>query len=288
MTRPCLGPLETSEAIAFAMPPGATDTHFHIIGTPPAHPFTPERVYTPPPAPVSACREMHGRLGIERAVIVTPSCHGTHNEITLEAIEAYGPQNARGICVVPPDVSDAALERLNGGGVRGLRLNVLFGGGVGLDAFRSLAPRAKELGWHVQLLIDVSENLAEIEADIRAIGIDVVVDHMGHLPAGKGTTDPGFQRLLGLVSDGLAWAKLSGCDRIATDAPLYEDAIPFAHALLDAGPDRMVWGTDWPHVSKFEIMPDDGILLNRLAVYAPDEELRKRVLVDNPARLYGF
>lgn len=288
MTRPCLGALGTSAPLEFEMPAGAVDTHFHIIGSPPNYPFTAERAYTPPPAPVSAVKDMHRRLGIGRAVIVTPSCHGTDNKITLEAIQEYGPDKACGICVVPPDVSDAELETLNAGGVRGLRLNVLFGGGVGLDAFRKLAPRAKELGWHVQLLIDVSQSLAEIEADVRAVGVDIVVDHMGHMAVEKGLDDPGFQLLLTLVKDGLAWAKLSGCDRTSTKAPAYEDAAPFAQALIDAGPDRMVWGTDWPHVSKFEIVPDDGVLLNRLAAYAPDAAVRNSILVDNAVRLYGF
>lgn len=287
MTFACLGPLPAFTAVAFAVPPGATDTHSHVIGVPPDHPFVPERSYTPPEAPLSAYRAMHAALGIERAVIVTPSVHGTDNRITLQAIAGYGP-NARGIAVVAPDISDEDLAALDRGGIRGLRLNVLFGGGVGLEAFRQLAPRVVPLGWHVQLLIDVRRNLAGLAGAIRDCGVPVVVDHMGHLPAEGALTDPGFNLMLDLVREGLAWVKLSGCDRISEQHPDYRDAIPVAQALIEAGPDRMVWGTDWPHVSKARNMPDTGVLMNRLADYAPDADLRRAILVDNPARLYGF
>jgi predicted TIM-barrel fold metal-dependent hydrolase len=287
VTFACLGPFKTFTAAGFEMPEGATDTHSHVIGLPPDYPFVPERSYTPPEAPLSAYKAMHAALGIDRAVIVTPSVHGTDNRITLEAIAGYGPE-ARGIAVVDEDITDAELDALNAGGIRGVRLNVLFGGGVGLQAFRSLAPRVAELGWHVQLLIDVSRDLAALETDIRALGVPVVVDHMGHMPAAQALDDTGFALLLDLVREGLAWVKLSGCDRTSNAHPEYREAIPVARALIDAAPERMLWGTDWPHVSKAEAMPDTGILLARLADYAPDPDLRRAILVDNPARLYGF
>lgn len=287
MTFPCLGPDTAPVPIAFEMPAGATDTHAHVIGLPPEYPFVEDRSYTPPEATVAAYKAMHSALGIERAVLVTVSVHGTDNRTTLQGIAAYGP-NARGIAVVDPDVSDAELARLHAGGIRGVRLNVLFGGGVGLHAFSSLAPRVAELGWHVQLLIDVSTVLADLAPEIRRLGVPVVVDHMGHMPAARALGDPGFQLLLELVREGIAWVKLSGCDRVSTAWPEFADATPMAQALIAAGPERMVWGTDWPHVSKKGDMPNDGILLNRLADYAPDPALRKAILVDNPAVLYGF
>ena len=287
MTFACLGPLPTYSPLDFDMPAGATDTHSHVIGVPPAYPFVPERSYTPPEAPLAAYRAMHAALGIERAVIVTPSVHGTDNRITLEAIAGYGP-GARGVAVVAPEISDADLAGLHDGGIRGLRLNVLFGGGVGLAAFQSLAPRIAPMGWHVQLLIDVSRDLAEMADLIRSAEVPVVIDHMGHMPAGQALRDPGFQLMLDLVREGHVWVKLSGCDRISDRHPNYDDAVPVAQALIAAGPGRMVWGTDWPHVAKRADMPDTGVLLNRLAVYAPDPALRRAILVDNPARLYGF
>ena len=287
MTFDCLGPSDRFSPVTFDVPAGATDTHSHVIGVPPAYPFVQDRSYTPPEASLSAYTAMHRALGIERAVIVTPSVHGTDNRITVEAIAEYGP-NARGIAVVPADVSDAELRDLHAGGIRGIRLNVLFGGGVGLRAFRQLARRILPMGWHIQLLIDVSRDLEELAADIRNANIPVVVDHMGHMPATRAMGDPGFKLLLDLVREGLAWVKLSGCDRISDQPPDYPDAVPVAQALIEAGPQRMIWGTDWPHVAKTDHMPDTGALLNRLAVYAPDPAVRRAILVDNPSRLYGF
>lgn len=287
MTIPCLGPIPDLAKPRFQMPAGATDTHSHVIGLPPEYPFVPERSYTPPEAPLSAYRAMHQALGIERAVIVTPSVHGTDNRITIEAIAGYGP-NARGIAVVDPDIPDADLTQLHYGGIRGVRLNVLFGGGVGLQAFEALAPRIRGLGWHIQLLIDVSRDMAQIAPLIRASGIPVVVDHMGHMPVEKGLEDPGFKMFLALVRDGLAWAKLSGNYRISTQRPHFPDAIPFAKALIEACPQHMVWGTDWPHVAQTDNMPDTTDLLNALDDYAPDPEMKRLILVENPATLYGF
>lgn len=287
MTFACLGPDPQIAPVAFDMPKGATDTHAHVIGLPPDYPFVENRSYTPPEAPLAAYKAMHTALGIERAVLVTVSVHGTDNRTTLEGIAGYGP-NARGIAVVDADVTDSELQRLHDGGIRGLRLNVLFGGGVGLQAFPPLAARIRDLGWHIQLLIDVSENLDGLAGYIRTMGVTVVVDHMGHMAVEKGLDHPGFRLLRDLVAEGHAWVKLSGCDRISTAHPDYRDAIPFAQALIEAGPGRMVWGTDWPHVSKRAHMPNDGTLLNRLADFAPDAGMRRAILVDNPARLYGF
>ena len=287
MTTSCLGPKPDLASPRFDMPKGATDTHSHVIGLPPEHPFVPERSYTPPEAPLSAYMAMHKALGIERAVIVTPSVHGTNNRITLEAIAGYG-ANARGIAVVPPDITGQEVLDLHYGGVRGVRLNVLFGGGVGLQAFETLVPKIRGLGWHIQLLIDVSRDMAEMAPVIRSSGITVVVDHMGHMPVERGLEDPGFQTFLGLVRDGLAWAKLSGNYRISTLRPTFQDAIPFAQALIDACPQHMVWGTDWPHVAMTEHMPDTTELLNALDDYAPDAVAKQMILVDNPATLYGF
>ena len=287
MTKPCLGPIANLTLPRFPMPKGATDTHSHVIGAPPDFPYVAERSYTAPEAPLSDYIAMHKALGIERAVIVTPSVHGTDNRITIEAIAGYG-SNARGIAVVDPDISETAVMDLHNGGVRGVRLNVLFGGGVGLHAFEALVPKIRHLGWHIQLLIDVSQSMAEMAPLIRACGIPVIIDHMGHMPVAKGLENPGFKTFLGLVRDGLAWAKLSGNYRIATQRPHFEDAIPFAQALIDACPQHVVWGTDWPHVSLFEHMTHTTDLLNALDDYAPDPALKQMILVDNPATLYGF
>ena len=286
MTTPCLGPDPAPRPPRFTVPAGACDCHAHVIAPPEVYPFVPERSYTPPPAPLSAYQALHRVLGIERAVIVQPSVHGTDNRVTLEAIAGYGP-SARGVAVVPAEVSDETLTELHDGGIRGLRLNVLFGGGVGLHALEPLAERIAPMGWHLQLLLDAS-SFDELLPRLRRLKVPVVVDHMGFMPADKGLEHPGFQALLAAVREGIAWIKLSGNYRISTEGPPYRDAIPFARALIEAGPSRMLWGSDWPHPALTELMPNDGDLLDALDDYAPEPDMKRAILVDNPARLYGF
>ncbi|MEM7426241.1 MAG: amidohydrolase family protein [Pseudomonadota bacterium] len=286
MTTPCLGPDPHPRPPGFAMPKGACDCHAHVIGPPDKYDYVPERSYTPPDALLEDYRKLHNVLGIDRAVIVQPSVHGTDNQVTLDAIAGYGP-DARGIAVVDADVTGAELERLHRGGMRGLRLNMLFGGGVGLHALEPLADKIAPLGWHLQLLLD-ARDLEELGPRIRKLPVPVVVDHMGHMHVSHGMDHPGFQTLLALVRDGIAWIKLSGNYRISSKMPEYRDAIPFAQALIEAAPEHMVWGTDWPHPALTDHMPNDGDLLDALATYAPDEATRNAILVDNPARLYGF
>ncbi|MEM7172791.1 MAG: amidohydrolase family protein [Pseudomonadota bacterium] len=287
MTFACLAPFAKVTPPRVKPPAEATDCHAHVIGVPPHYPFIPERAYTPPEATVEAYQALHRDLGLERAVIVTPSVHGTDNRITLEAIAAYGP-GARGVAVVEEGIRERELHRLHDGGIRGLRLNVLFGGGVGLHAFEGLSDKIRDLGWHLQLWLDVSLHLEAMSSLIRQTNVPIVIDHMGFIPVEKGIDDPGFQLLLELVRDGICWVKLSGNYRIAQDHPRYASAIPMAQALIEAGPDRMVWGTDWPHVALKKNMVDDGDLLNALDDYAPSADLKRAILVDNPARLYDF
>ena len=287
MTTPCLGPDPNPRPPRFRVPPGATDTHAHVIAAPEIYAYVPERSYTPPPAPVEAYRAMHRTLGIERAVIVQPSVHGTDNRVTVAAIRDYGAA-ARGVAVVAEGVADRELAWLDEGGIRGLRLNVLFGGGVGLGALEPLAERIADRGWHIQLLLDVSRDLVDLAPRIRRLAVPVVVDHMGYMNVAKGLDHPGFQTLLDLVGEGHAWVKLLGNYRVSAAGPRYQDAVPYARALIAAGPDRMVWGTDWPHPALTEYMPNDGDLMDALDDYAPDADLKRAILVDNPARLYGF
>jgi len=268
------------------MPPRACDCHAHVIGPPGRFPYVAERSYTPPTATLEAYQSLHRVLGIERAVIVQPSVHGTDNQVTLDAIAGYGP-NARGVAVVDAAVDESELARLNDGGIRGLRLNVLFGGGVGLHALEPLAERIADMSWHIQLLLD-ARNLVELAPRLRRLPVPAVVDHMGYMNVANGISHPGFQTLIDLVRDGVCWVKLSGNYRISAQRPLFPDVIPFARALIEAGPERMVWGTDWPHPALNDFMPNDGDLLDALDEYAPDPDLKRAILVDNPAQLYGF
>jgi 2-pyrone-4,6-dicarboxylate lactonase len=277
------GPDPDPRPPGFALPAGAWDTHFHVIDR--ATGLVPERSYTPPDAPRDRLMALHGALGIARGVFVQVSVHGTDNRAMLAALRAT--PGYRGVAVVDATVTDAELEAMHAAGVRGTRVNLLFGGGVGFAVGAALAPRIAPLGWHVQLLIDASAPDVPW-ADLARWPVPLVVDHMGHMPVARSSNDPGFQRLLGLVRDGKAWVKLSGAERIsAATAPPYDDVVAHARTLLEAGPDRCVWGSDWPHVMLPGAMPKDGDLLDQLARWAPEEGLRRKILVDNPARLYG-
>ncbi len=286
MTKPCLGPDPKPRPPKFAVPAKACDCHAHVLGPPEKYPYVAERSYTPPTALLEDYQSLHRVLGIERAVIVQPSVHGTDNRVTLDGIAGYG-ADARGIAVVNTDVTDRKLQRLHEGGMRGVRLNLLFGGGGGLHTLEPLAQRIADMGWHVQLLLD-ARDLVELAPRLRSLPVPVVVDHMGHMNVAQGIEHPGFQMLVKLVRDGVCWIKLSGNYRISSAGPPYKDVIPFARALIEAAPQHMVWGTDWPHPALNDFMPNDGDLLDALDDYAPEADLKRAILVDNPANLYGF
>jgi predicted TIM-barrel fold metal-dependent hydrolase len=236
---------------------------------------------------------MLGALGLARGVLVQGSAHGRDNAAMLDALERH-PNRLRGVAVADADVAPTELRRWARLGVRGLRFNHFFRdgklhyqGGVPLDAARTLAPVMAELGWHVQLWIDVKD-LPDTIPILRALGLPVVIDHMGRTDAGAGIATPGFQSLLRLVGEGGCWVKLSGAHRFSRRAPDYPDAHPFHEALVHANPERLVWGTDWPHPRMEAEMPDAGHLLELFQAWTPDEATRTRILVTNPAQLYGF
>ncbi|MGH8600627.1 MAG: amidohydrolase family protein, partial [Burkholderiales bacterium] len=272
-------------------PPGACDTHAHLFGPTSRFPYQRERSYTPPDATEDAYRHMLRTLGFSRAVLVQPSVYGTDNRRMLETLSARRPDDDiqwRGVAVVDRDVTDAELERLHAVGVRGIRMNLLFPGGIDFAAMEQLGGRIADLGWHAQLFVDVSrfDRLAERVSRLR---VDAVVDHMGYMATSKGLKDPGFQDLLALLRDGRTWVKLSGPNRItALDRSPYTDVDPFLTALLEARSDRCVFGTDWPHVQLSTPMPNDGSLVDEFLRLVTSPADRQAILVDNPARLYGF
>lgn len=277
-------PDPTPNPVTFAVPAGAWDTHFHVIDR--ATGLVPERSYTPADATLAQVHALHGALGIGRRTFVQVSVHGTDNRALLAALAEDGP-DARGIAVVDDGVSDRALEDMHAAGVRGVRINTLFGGGVGFGLMEKLAPRISGLGWHMQFLIDVSAPDVPWAA-LKRLPVPAVFDHMGHFDARKGLADPGVRRMVAMMRDGDCWVKLSGAERISARKRMpYDDVTPIAQALVAANPGRCVWGSDWPHVKMLKPMPNDGDLLNQLAVWVPDAAARRAVLVDNPARLYG-
>lgn len=280
----CQGPDPFVRPPAFAVPPGACDSHAHVIGD--GYPMVDNRSYTPPAAPEVAYLAMLDSLGMSRGVLVQISVYGTDNRCMVASLRRH-PDRLRGVAVVAPDVSDQDLADLHAAGVRAVRINVLFGGGIGLETMERLAARIAPFGWHIQLLLD-ARDLPEIGPVIERLPTDVVIDHMGHMPVTAGVDHPGFQWMLRLLKGGRGWVKLSGAYRISGTGAPFHDTTAFAQALVAAAPDRCVWGSDWPHVSVEGPMFNSGDLIDLLPLWVPDDAQRTRVLVDNPARLYDF
>jgi predicted TIM-barrel fold metal-dependent hydrolase len=283
----CQAPDRNPRPPSFRPPPGAADTHAHVFGPADRYPYGADRSYTPPDSPLPEYMALLNTLGLERGVIVQPSVYGTDNRATLDALRSE-PERLRAVAVAGADIADEDLGEMHRLGVRGLRFNLLFRGGVGFDSARRLAERIAPLGWHLQFLLDISE-LDGFAGRLAELPVDSVIDHMGHMPAAKGIDHPAFRDLLALLREGRTWVKLSGAYRLSgQDRPPYDDVRPMARALIDARPDRLVWATDWPHPAVTRPMPNDGVLLDLLADWAPDAEMRRRILVENPAALYDF
>ncbi|MCX7685768.1 MAG: amidohydrolase family protein [Acetobacteraceae bacterium] len=282
----CKGPDPNTRTPRWRPPPGACDAHCHVFGPADRFPYAPERAYTPPDAPFEGLQKLHRILGIERAVIVHASCHGTDMAVTLDAIARSGGAY-RGVAVVRGDITDGELESLHAGGIRGVRFNFVrhLGGTPDLEVFDRVVARIERLGWHVVLHLDAADIL-EHAPRIAALRIPFVIDHMGRVRAKDGLDQPPFRRLLELMRNPLAWVKICGAERVSSAGAPFRDAVPFAQALLAAAPDRVLWGTDWPHPNISGDMPNDGDLVDLLAEITDDETLRRKVLVDNPTRLY--
>ena len=270
----------------FTLPPGACDAHVHIWGPFDRFPLAPGAPYTPPERPKEALRALHARLGVERAVIVQTTVYGADNRAMLDAIAASNGA-WRGVALVDETFGDAEYRALHEGGVRGVRFGFLqhLGGVPDLALLKRTAERIADMGWHLVLHLDAESLLAFADL-LRGLTLRVVVDHMGRVPVAKGMDHPAFRLLLDLLERPNWWVKVSGAERISAAGPPFRDAIPFARRLIAAAPDRTLWGTDWPHPNvRWE--PDEADLVDLLPEFADAEALR-RVLVDNPARLYGF
>ncbi|MBC7583133.1 amidohydrolase family protein [Tardiphaga sp. vice352] len=285
--RACPGPQPVQRTTTrFIVPPGAVDTHAHVIGLPPEYPFVASRSYTPPAASAADYLAMLDATAMTYGVLTQVSVHGTDNRLLVETLQANR-QRLRGIAVIPLDCPDNEKAALKEAGVVGLRINVLYGGGVGFSQLEDYAAVCREMGWHLQFLIDAGD-LPALASRFAKLPVPFLIDHMGHFPTTRGTADTGFQVLLSLVRDG-GWVRLSGAYRTSTEGgPPYGDTIPFARLLAEAAPERCVWGSDWPHVANWDAMMGVNDLLDLLADWVPDDALRQRVLVDNPQRLFGF
>src|ERR1700752_3204879 len=293
---------QPSTPVNFDIPEQACDCHTHIHGDVEKFPFFAGRVYTPEPASPEEMSALHRALHMERVVIVTPSVYGTDNSASQFGMMARG-ATARGVAVIDDKTSESNLDTMHKVGFRGIRLNLATGGvndpNVGRARFTAAVERMKARGCHVQLYTNLAM-ITAIKDLVLAAPVPIVFDHFGGAQAALGVEQPGFSDLVEVVKAGKAYVKISGAYRSSKQAPEYADCVPLAKALIEANADRIIWGTDWPHPDSvtppgrqppgltplFQI--DAGRLLNQLAVWAPDAAIRKKILADNPARLYGF
>ncbi len=288
MKRTCAPPDPNTRKPNLVLPPKACDAHCHIFGPAAVFPYHPDGPYWPPDAPLADFRELQSVLGTHRAVIVQATCHGPDNRVVLDAI-ARSEGRYRGVAMVDDGFTAGDYEALHEGGVRGVRFSFArhLSGPPDLSKAERAVPFMKPLGWHLVFhveAVDVVENAAAL----RSFGLPVVIDHMARVDPAGGVEQEAFRLLLELLRGEDFWVKISGAERLSAEGPPYDDMVPFAQALIDAAPDRILWGSDWPHPNMDGRMPNDGDLVDLLGRYAPDAAMRERILVDNPARLYGF
>jgi predicted TIM-barrel fold metal-dependent hydrolase len=288
MTKSTAAPDPNTKKPAFRPPPLACDAHCHVFGPGAKFPYDPRAAYHPPDAPFEALQRLHSLLGIERAVIVHASCHGPDMRVTLDAIARSGGRY-RGTAIIDSSFSDKDFQRMHDGGIRGVRFNFVkhLGGRPDMGFFQKTIERVRSFGWHLILHLD-SSDLVEFRDMFMKIPVPMVIDHMGRVKAADGLEQPAFKTLLGFMRNEDFWVKICGAERVSSMGPPFTDAVPFARALIDAAPERILWGTDWPHPNVGKHMPNDGDLVDLFPLMASTPELQKKILVDNPARLYAF
>ena len=267
------------------LPAGATDAHCHVFGPGDKFPYAPNRRYTPKDAPKEALRALHDHLGVSRAVIVQASCHGTDNAAMLDCI-ASDPKRYRGVCIADDSFTERDFEKLHQGGVRGVRFNFVkhLGGSPDMGVFMRVIDRVKGLGWHVVLHLDAPD-IVPLSSMIARLPLPFVIDHMGRVPAVAGVDQEPLRALVKLARLDNCWIKVCGAERI--DMPPYNRAAPIARILVEVNPERVLWGTDFPHPNSTHEC-DEADLVDLIPHYAVNEKAQQRLLVDNPARLYGF
>jgi 2-pyrone-4,6-dicarboxylate lactonase len=272
---------------AFVAPAGAVDAHCHVFGPGEVFPYAPQRKYTPGDAPKEALFELRDFLGFERNVIVQASCHGSDNRAMVDALIAAG-DKARGIAVVEHDVSTVDLAEMHAAGVRGVRFNFLkrLVDATPREHYVEIAEKIIPLGWHVVIYFEAPE-LEELAPFITSLPATVVIDHMGRPDVDLGLEHPQWKRFIALMdAHPNLWVKVSGAERLSKTGPPYDDVVPFGRALVERYPDRVLWGTDWPHPNMTTHMPDDGKLVDFIPRIATTKALQEQLLVRNPMRLY--
>ena len=269
-------------------PPNSCDAHCHIFGPAGRFPFAAGRAYTPPDSGIEDFERLQDRLGLSRAVFVQASCHGTDNAAMVDALQR-GHGRYAGVAMIDDSLTEADIGQLHDAGVRATRFNFVahLGGAPDMDDFWGIVERVVPFGWHIVLHFDAVD--LQHHADLfDRMPCPYIIDHMARIPTADGLDQAPFQALLELLDDERAWVKISGAERLTANGhPPYEDVVPFAQALIAAAPERVLWGTDWPHPN-VRHMPDDGDLVDLLMQFAPDQDVLHRVLVENPTRLYDF
>ena len=272
----------------FTPPPLACDAHCHIFGPAARFPYHPESSYWPPDSPFEGLQKLHSILGFQRAVIVHASCHGPDMRATLDGIKrskgAY-----RGTAIIDASFTDKHFVEMHEGGIRAVRFNFVkhLGGRPDMDFFNKTIQKLQFFGWHLILHLDASD-LVEFKDLFMKITVPMVIDHMGRVKAADGLQQEPFKILLSFLKNENFWVKVCGAERVSSMGPPFTDAVPFASKLIESAPDRILWGTDWPHPNVGRHMPNDGDLVDLFQLMAPEAELQYKILVSNPARLYGF
>lgn len=272
----------------FKPPPLACDAHCHVFGPAAKFPYASDAPYWPPDSPFESLQELHKKLGLERAVIVHASCHGPDMRVTLDAIARSG-GSYRGTAIIDESYSEKDFQRMHDGGIRGVRFNFVkhLGGRPDLGFFRETIQKLPFFGWHLILHVDAND-LVEFKDLFSKLPVPMVIDHMGRVKAADGLEQEPFKMLLEFMKNENCWVKVCGAERVSSLGPPFTDAVPFARALIEAAPERVLWGTDWPHPNVGKHMPNDGDLVDLFPLMAPEPEMQYKILVGNPARLYGF
>ena len=271
----------------FILPAGAVDAHCHVFGPADEFPFAPERKYTPCDAGKDKLFALRDHLGFSRNVVVQATCHGKDNRAMLDALKASGGL-ARGIATVGSDIAPDEIAEMDAAGVRGVRFNFVkrLVDDTPKEVFLGIADKIKDFGWHIVVYFE-AQDLAELEPFLKQLPTIIVVDHMGRPDVTKGVDHPDFQRFVSLMRDNEnIWTKVTCPERLTTIGPPYDDVVPYAAHIVEKFPDRVLWGTDWPHPNMKSHMPDDGQLVDYIPRIAPDPGHQQKLLIDNPMRLY--
>ena len=282
------GPDPDTKTPKFKLPPLACDAHCHIFGPGSKYPYAPDRPYTPPDAPLEDFKALHSKLGVGRAVIVNASVHGTDNRVALDAIAQSGGAY-RAVANIDDGITERDLRELHDGGFRGCRFNFVrhLGGVPDKGVFERVVAMIAPLGWHVDLHFDAID-ISEYADMLARLPVRYTIDHMGRVKASDGLDQLAFKTLIELMRrDEKCWVKVCGCERVSSAGPPFTDAVPIARKIVETAIDRIIWGTDWPHPN-VKVMPNDGDLVDLIPRFAPEPEFQKKILVENPARLFEF